>query len=177
MTPGVVADGRYWRIVSPRWAQAPLGGEGAARHGGRWNRPGDAALYLSAEIETAFAEYQQELGVRPGTFVAFEVVSAMVADLTESRTLAALDIAPSDLICPWKQIAFVDRGAPPTWLICDRLRGEVDGLRVPSVQYAGGVNLVLWRWNAAGAPTVTAHDPQGDLEESSASKPPPRSAL
>ncbi len=164
MTPGVAADARYWRIVSPRWAPAPLSGEGAARHGGRWNRPGEAALYLSAEIETAFAEYQQELGVRPGTFAAFEVVGATVTDLTDSRTLADLGIGQSDLICPWKQIVFVDKAAPPTWLICDRLRGEVDGLRVPSAQYAGGFNLVLWRWNGAGAPTVTVHDPQGELD-------------
>lgn len=163
MTPNVVADGRYWRIVSPRWAHDPLNGEGAARHGGRWNRPGDAALYLSQEIETAFAEYQQELGVRPGTFAAFDVISAAVADLGDGRTLAALDIAPADLICPWKQIAFVDKVAPPTWLICDRLRGEVDGLRVPSTQYASGFNLVLWRWNTDGAPSVSVLDPQGEL--------------
>lgn len=164
MTPGVAADGRYWRILSPRWAHAPLSGEGAARHGGRWNRPGDAALYLSAEIETAFAEYQQEVGVRPGTFAAFDVTRATVADLGDSRTVATLDIDPAELNCPWKQIAFVDKAAPPTWLICDRLRGEFDGLRVPSTQYAGGFNLVLWRWNTDGAPTVTMLDPKGEFE-------------
>jgi RES domain-containing protein len=166
VTPGVAADGRYWRIISPRWAHAPLSGEGAARHGGRWNRPGDAALYLSEEIETAFAEYQQELGVRPGTFAAFDVVGARIADLGDSRTRATLEIAPMDLICPWKQIAFVDKSTPPTWAICDRLRAEVDGLRVPSVQYPGGFNLVLWRWNTEGAPVVTVLDPQGELAPS-----------
>jgi RES domain-containing protein len=165
VTPAVPGDGRYWRVLSPRWAHAPLSGGGAARHGGRWNRPGNPALYLSQEIETAFAEYQQELGVRPGTFAAFEVAGATVVDLNDSGALAALDIDPSDLSCPWKQIALVERRDPPTWLICDRLRSEVDGLRVPSVQYAGGSNLVLWRWNVAGAPTVTVHDPQGELTE------------
>jgi RES domain-containing protein len=163
LTPGVAADGRYWRILSPRWAHAPLSGEGAARHGGRWNRPGDAALYLSAEIETAFAEYQQEFGVRPGTFAAFDVKGATVADLGDNETLQALGVGPADLLCPWKQIAFVNKGTPPTWLICDRLRADVDGLRVPSAQYVGGFNLVLWRWNTDGAPSVGVHDPRGEL--------------
>lgn len=145
---------RAWRIVSPRWASAPLAGDGAARHGGRWNRPGAPALYLSEAVETAFAEYQQELGVRPGTFIAYEIVGARFADLTDARILAEFGIPAAGLLAPWKEAAFVRRDDPTTWVLADRLASLFDGVRVPSAQYDGGVNLVLWRWNEGGGPTV-----------------------
>ena len=135
-----------------------MSGEGAARGGGRWNRPGDIALYMSETIETAFAEYQQELGVRPGTFVAYEVSKARVADLTEAR-----DWPMEDMVGPWKEAAFVERRVPATWRIADTLRGVMDGLRVPSARYPGGVNLVLWRWNESDAPKVEILDPNREL--------------
>ena len=48
-----------YRVFVPRWAYAPTSGEGAAKHGGRVNRPGLEALYLSLDPETAVKEYQQ----------------------------------------------------------------------------------------------------------------------
>ena len=45
-----------YRMHVPRWASLPLSGEGAAKHGGRANRPGVAALYLALEAPTALAE-------------------------------------------------------------------------------------------------------------------------
>lgn len=156
-------DGRFWRILSPRWAHDPLSGEGAARHGGRWNRPGQPALYLSRELETATAEYQQELGTRPGTFIAYEVARARVFDLDDAMAIEALDVPLRDLGAPWKEIAFVKRRDPPGWTIADRLSAVADGLLAPSIQRPGGVNLVLWRWNQPGGPGVTFHDPANDL--------------
>ena len=155
--------GRFWRILSPRWSREPLSGEGAARHGGRWNRPGDATLYLSEAIETAFAEYQQEMGVRPGTFVAYDVGEARIVDLTDPRNLADLGIEATDLIDPWEEAAFVHKIDPATWGLADRLQILFDGARVPSAQYPGGVNLVLWRWNERGGPDVTVLDPMTEL--------------
>ena len=42
-----------YRVHQPKWAMAPASGAGAAKHGGRVNRPGVAALYLSLDTETA----------------------------------------------------------------------------------------------------------------------------
>ena len=140
-----------------------MSGEGAARHGGRWNRPGDATLYFSEEIETAFAEYQQELGARPGTFVAYDVVGARVADLTRSASLAELAVDAGELAAAWKEMAFIDKTDPPTWRLADRLRPDFHGVRVASVRYPTGGNLVLWRWNVSDAPTVSYLDPRGEL--------------
>lgn len=156
-------EGRFWRVLSPRWSHDPLSGAGAARHGGRWNRPGQPALYMSSEVETAFAEYQQELGTRPGTFVAYDVGGAKVYDLTREATREKLDVPEAALSAPWKQIAFVKRGTPPSWGHADLLSKHADGLLVPSVMRPGGTNLVLWRWNEA-AISVSFHDPNGELE-------------
>lgn len=41
-----------FRMLSPRWAFQPLSGAGAARQGGRFNRPGQQALYLSFSTQT-----------------------------------------------------------------------------------------------------------------------------
>ncbi len=48
-----------YRMHTPKWAVTPTSGAGAAEHGGRANRPGLAALYLSIEVETAIKEYHQ----------------------------------------------------------------------------------------------------------------------
>lgn len=48
-----------YRMLVPKWAVAPTSGAGAAKHGGRANRSGVAALYLALDIETAVKEYQQ----------------------------------------------------------------------------------------------------------------------
>jgi RES domain-containing protein len=159
---GAAFRGRVWRILSPRWAHSPLSGDGAARNGGRWNRPGQPALYMSEQIETAFAEYQQELGVRPGTFVAHDVEATLV-DLTRPDVLEAVGAAKAELLSPWKSVAWVEGRTPATWRLADRLSGEHCGVRVPSAQYASGANLVLWTWNMPGGARVSVLDPRREL--------------
>ena len=111
---GVYADivtnvrSRFWRVLAPRWAHQPLSGEGAARHGGRWNPRGVAALYMSADLSTAVAEYEQELGIRPGTFVAYDVDVEGVVDLPHRRRTG-----------PRKWILLRDRTTPPGWTIAE----------------------------------------------------------
>lgn len=155
---------RCWRVLAPRWAHDPLSGAGAARHGGRWNPPGRPALYMSEDLMTAAAEYEQDLGIRPGTFCAYDLKIGPVADLTDTATAGAWGVAAGDLACPWKQIALIERGTPPTWQHADRLLAAgLCGVRVPSVRQRGGVNVVLWRWNDADDRRVTALDPLNDL--------------
>lgn len=48
-----------YRMHTPKWASQPTSGQGAAAHGGRANRPGVAALYLSLEYETAIEEFKR----------------------------------------------------------------------------------------------------------------------
>lgn len=153
-------------MLSPRWSHLPLSGEGAARHGGRYNAPGVPALYMSEAFETAVSEYEQDLGIRPGTLCAYDVEAERVLDLTEARISHAAAVEPGDLACAWKEIALVQKKRPPTWDLADRLIAQgIVGVRTPSVRVRHGVNLVLWRWNDAvpGSPRVVALDPLGDL--------------
>ena len=125
----------------------PFSGEGARLHGGRWNRKGQAALYLARDVSTAVVEFHQGFP-RPGTLAPYQLESDRIADLSDRgdpRIAAAL---ASD----WSRLAKLGR-EPPSWIIADAaIAAGAQGALVPSAQHRGGVNLVLWRW----------HDARGD---------------
>jgi RES domain-containing protein len=145
---------RFWRVLAPKWAYAPLSGAGAARHGGRYNAAGTAALYLSEDLLTAIAEYEQELGIRPGTFCAYHVDVSDVVDLLAETSRAALGVAMGDLLTPWQEIAFVRGEQPPTWALALRLQKVgCAGARVLSAVLSNAASIVLWRWNDGPNPS------------------------
>lgn len=138
----------------------PLSGEGARRHGGRWNRIGVPALYLARAHATAIAEYHQDV-VIPGTLIAYDITSARIADLTGGGP--EVDAA---IRAEWLRIARLDEGEPPSWRIADALIAKgCDGALIPSARDVGGTNLVLWRWSADGGDgaRATLVDPHGEL--------------
>lgn len=52
MISTVIGEGQaqaFYRVIAPTHAGMPLSGMGAARQGGRFNRPGQEALYLSLD--------------------------------------------------------------------------------------------------------------------------------
>lgn len=154
-------------MLAPRWAHEPLSGAGAALHGGRWNSQGVPALYMSSELMTAVAEYEQDLGIRPGTFCAYSVAVNRILDLRDQDVLVACGISPADRFCTWKAILLLRKLRPPGWDIADRLiAAGAAGILVPSAQGSGGTNLVLWHWNDAAGGSVEAFDPWADLPRS-----------
>lgn len=159
-----------WRILTPRWSFDPLSGAGSAKNGGRFNRPGQHALYLSEEVETALAEYQQNMlrTPKPGMLAAYTVDIDEMIDLTDSNTLSSLGIDNKALECPWKILR--SRGeAVPTWDLVDRLIADgVAGARVSSFAAAGGINVVLWDWQAPPN-VVNVSDPDDDLPKNQSS--------
>jgi RES domain-containing protein len=71
----------FYRFNTPRWSYRPTSGAGAAKVGGRFNRPGLEALYLSRSVETASAEYQQDEPLMPpGTLVTYRIALSQVVD-------------------------------------------------------------------------------------------------
>src|SRR5690606_36596376 len=60
ITLGKAEEEAYYRVITRVSAGTPLSGAGAARQGGRFNRPGQVALYLSTDEATALAEYKQD---------------------------------------------------------------------------------------------------------------------
>ena len=47
---------RVWRLVTARFADTALSGEGARRYGGRWNRKGVSVVYTSGTLSLAMLE-------------------------------------------------------------------------------------------------------------------------
>ncbi len=160
--------GRCYRGHDPAWSFTPLSGAGAAITGGRFNRKGEAALYLSLEIMTAVGECTQGLGQRlqPLLMCEYDIDCEDIVDLRGERERAACGAPLEDLACGWLSCLRERRDAP-SWVIADRLRAAgASGILVPSFVPGAGVddhNLVLWRWGPELPHRVTVYDPSGRL--------------
>lgn len=159
---------RLYRAHNPRWAFDPASGDGAARHGGRFNPKGMPALYTSRRFETAWLEAQQgfPFKAQPLTLCAYEVDCADVLDLTDPAERARLGVAAADLGCAWEDLA--DRGLePPSWVLARRLSGDGAAAAVVPSFAAGArrddVNVVFWRWGPDPPHRVVVIDDAGRL--------------
>lgn len=157
-----------FRGHNPRWSFAPESGDGAARHGGRFNPAGTPALYVSRRPETAWLEAQQAFPFKPQplTLCAYEVDCIDVVDLTDHKVRRLLSVTEADLACAWEDLA--DRGiTPPTWTLATRLMSEqASAILVRSFApgaTAQDVNVVFWRWSTEPPHRVKVIDDLGRL--------------
>ena len=159
-----------YRIHNPRWAYLPTSGAGAAKHGGRANRPGVEALYLSSDVDTALAEYQQAAPVLPpGTIVSYTVSLSKIADFSAGFQSAHWHPIWEDFFCDWRKLV-LDKIEPPSWVASDQIMAaECRGLLFPSVVRNGGLNLVVYNGSLTGGDTLQVNDPNGDLPSDQAS--------
>ncbi|TQK03150.1 RES family NAD+ phosphorylase [Herbaspirillum sp. SJZ107] len=156
-------DATAYRVHTPRWAHAPLSGAGAARVGGRANRPGVPALYLSLELETALAEYRQLSPLMPpGLMVTYLLGLGPLVDLRDGVD-AAWDPLWNDFYCDWRALYF-DKGVePPSWVMGDiAMASGTKGIVFPSVLVAG-INLVLYTELLDANDRLSVYDPDGGL--------------
>lgn len=144
--------GLVYRAHHPKWACAPLSGEGAKKHGGRFNPPGLAALYTSLDITTAWLEAQQAFPFKaqPMTLVAYRIDCSDIADLTDPRLLKALNYNADMLTCAWEEMHW-QKLQPPTWTLAQQLL-ELGFVGIKVRSFAPGCslqnqNIVLWRWD------------------------------
>lgn len=161
-----------WRAYVPRWAHAPLSGEGAGRFGGRWNPVGAPTIYAACELSTAWAEYNQGFVQHPALIARLTLKGANLADLTDPQTIA--DIAGLGLDeaihhCEWR--ADLDAGrTPQTHTVRETLLANgFDGVIFPSFMSPGGSCVALWRWNGERQPELAVTDPDGRLPKNPAS--------
>lgn len=161
-------EGRCYRGHDPAWSFTPLSGDGAAITGGRFNRKGDAALYLSLDIMTAVAECTQGFSHRlqPLLMCEYEVDCDDIADLSDEVGRQYHDVAWDDLACGWLT-CLRERCDAPSWLAADRLRNAgYSGIIVPSFVPGASEanrNLVLWKWGPELPHRVMVYDPSGRL--------------
>ena len=68
---------------------------------------------MSVDLATAVAEYEQELGIRPGTFCAYDVDTAGILDLCQPEVLVATGIEPELRFAAWKTTLLIEQRRPP----------------------------------------------------------------
>ena len=160
-----------FRMHAPRWATAPTSGEGAALHGGRANRRGVPALYLSLDSATAVAEYQQLSRLMPpGTLVSYTVRLESVVDFSAGFDAATWSPLWEDFGNDWRQLWFGERIEPPSWVLGDEVvAAGAQGLLFRSLVAPSGLNLVVYPDALGPLDELTVYDPEGSLPTSQAS--------
>lgn len=165
----MIYSGPAFRAHNPQWSWAPLSGEGAALYGGRFNRKGLPALYLSTDMATAMREAAHGFPTRlvdPLTIVSYKVDCANIVDLTSARVRSSNRITFDQLGCGW--LLLQEQGKRvPSQQIADRLSGDgAAGILVRSFapgSTADNHNLVLWTWGEDLPHLVRVHDPERRL--------------
>lgn len=100
----------FYRALTPSWAYLPESGAGAARVGGRFNRPGVEARYLAASTLGALLEYQQESTLLPrATLATFLVSAERVVDFTGGYQAETWSAIWAEAHCDWKRLAILRR--------------------------------------------------------------------
>lgn len=157
----------WYRVIVPAFARMPSSGMGAARQGGRFNRPGQEALYLSLETETALAEYQQSNPwLPPGTLCTFFVEGLRVADLSAGFDAKYWPSLWADYALDWRAEWFDKASEPPTWYMADDVvAAGLDGIIFPSQARSGGINLVIYASSLRPNTQLSVYDPDSRLPQ------------
>lgn len=140
-------NGLAYRSHDPKWSFKPESGLGAKKFGGRFNRKGVPALYLSLNQMGALLESQQGFSnkAQPKLICTYNIETSDIVDLSTPEMADAHDIIFEKLACAW----MLDNN-PYTHQISDTLLAKgASGIISPS--YASGakdcLNLVLWKWS------------------------------
>lgn len=122
-----------WRLARRPWAD--LSGEGARLHGGRWNSPGRAVVYLSAEAALPVLEVLVHLDLPPDLLPADYVLMRVdLAPLADAWPHHWIEDGPAEPLAEADSRAWGDR-----WI--DEAR--TPAARVPSVLVPESANLLL----------------------------------
>ncbi len=133
-----------YRIISSRFKDHALSGEGAALAGGRWNIKGSPVVYTSTNLEAVTEEARIQLGqVSPKAIGTQLVVRINVPDLVSRELVRASDLPPEWNNDNWKS---ADAHSPSYTqrLGAEWLRaGKTCLLFVPSGFIKGRINCLI----------------------------------
>lgn len=154
-----------FRAHTPQWASRPTSGAGAANKGGRFNREGIAALYLSLDEMTALREYQQTSPfLPPCTMCSYTANLHGLVDLRLLHRGDPWDELWHDWHEDWRHLKFDLHIEPPTWVLADMVQAHGHtGILYPSQVHDGGTNLVVYVDQLKNGNWVEVNDPDGKL--------------
>lgn len=159
--------GLLYRALNPIYARDPLSGEGARKHGGRFNPKGMPALYASQSVITALREANQVGTLQPTTLVAYEADIGPIFDATDAAELARFGLTMADLAADDWRKRMLTEGRAPTQVLAKRLKAAgCFGMQVRSFAKgatAADLNLVLWVWTSRRPSRLQLVDDEGRL--------------
>lgn len=155
----------FYRFNTPRWSYRPTSGAGAAKVGGRFNRPGVEALYLSRSVETASAEYQQDEPLMPpGMLVTYRIALSEIVDFQKGYERQGWDELWADWHCQWRKLALYEEVEPPSWLLGDlAIERGAKAILYPSTRLTNGINIVVFTQLLDDRDELSTYDPRSDL--------------
>ncbi|HPM81541.1 MAG TPA: RES family NAD+ phosphorylase [Candidatus Anammoximicrobium sp.] len=130
-----------------------LSGRGAARHGGRWNRPGLRAVYASLDVITATYEaYQNFLdygfalsAIRPRVTAGALAKRGTVLDLTDSAIRRKIGFTLTELLDEdWEAIQVRGEESWTQAIGRGSRQAGFEAILVPSARHRGGRNIVIF---------------------------------
>lgn len=125
------------------WRAGDLSGAGAAHSGGRWNRPGLAAVYASESRALAALEVLVHLRAPPGLPLDRYLVEIAVPDAAwKNRTICTVETVPA-----WDAVP--ESGAAVAWGSAWLLSGKTLLAEVPSVVVPEEHNVLVNPQHAA----------------------------
>ncbi len=160
-----------FRAHTPEWASRPLSGAGAARKGGRFNRPGVSALYLSLDELTALREYQQTSPfLPPCTMCSYTAALRGLVDLRQLHSGESWDELWYDWREDWRLLTLEQHIEPPTWVLGDLVLAQGHtGILFPSQVRDSGVNVVVYIDRLTDGNTIEVNDPDHRLPQNQSS--------
>lgn len=162
--------GTFFRSIDARYLLAsPLSALGSLLFGGRYNHVGwFEALYLADTPHTALFEvehiYKDSDGkvagrrMAPRALLSIDADLQHVIDLRQPEVQAALEIAESDLLAPWK-LAQARGEYPLTHLLGAAARAAgIEGIIAPSARSSEGFALVVFPDRLRSGSVVTLYN-------------------
>lgn len=160
-------QGALYRALNPIYASDPLSGRGAELHGGRFNRKGTPALYLSLSVMTALREANQAGSFQPTTLVSYDADISQVFDSRDDAAMSTEGIDAATLADPAWRDRMKEEGESRTQAFARRLAAAgYHGLLVPSFApgaTGGDLNLVLWTWSETAPARLSLVDDENRL--------------
>lgn len=149
-------QGIAYRAHDARWAWNATPGEGARRHGGRFNARGIKALYLSLSPLTALLENDLLGRLQPTVVLAvYQVDVDPLFDALDPGMCKAEGVTESELSCPSWEADMREKKISDSQALANRLiAAGFTGMRVRSYVRnvpPDHVNLVLWDWGDEGS--------------------------